>query len=59
LKSWLKEVEFNLPKGRYGADFGFSLKRDALGCDAVLTPEIMGEMSSGGMALFLSEYPCE
>ena len=56
LEAWLTEHRATLKPGRYIADIGFSLREDALGGGAAISPEMMRMMSDLGMSLFLSEY---
>lgn len=57
LEAWLNENKATLKTGRYGADVGFSVREDAFGGGAVISPEMMRTMADLGMSLFLSEYP--
>jgi hypothetical protein len=57
LEKWLFENENSLPVGKYVADIGFDIRKDACGGGAVLSSRAMGIMSKLGIELFLSEYP--
>ncbi len=57
LGEWLSHNQYNLPKGSYIADIGFSPRPGASGDGAALTLQVMKIMVSIGMELFLSEYP--
>jgi hypothetical protein len=56
LETWLKENSSTLNAGSYVADIGFSIREEALGGGAVISPELMRTMADLGMSLFLSEY---
>ena len=56
LENWLRDNQDSISEGKYIADIGFSVRKDASGGGAVLTPEAMSIMSKLGMQLFLSEY---
>jgi hypothetical protein len=57
LGAWLAQDTPNITKGRYIADIGFSVRSDATGGGAVLSPQMMRSMADLGITLFLSEYP--
>ena len=57
LEAWLMENRATLKPGDYVADIGFTLRKDASGGGAAISPEIMRTMADIGMSLFLSEYP--
>jgi hypothetical protein len=59
LEAWLRENGSNVKKGQYVVDIGFTLREDASGGGAAISPEMMRTMSDLGMSLFLSEYPGE
>lgn len=59
LDSWLKENRAKIKPGRYIADIGFTMREDASGGGAAMSPEMMRVMADIGMSLFLSEYPGE
>jgi len=56
LENWLVANEKELTVGDYVADIGFSVRKDASGGGAALSPQSMKIMGSLGMSLFLSEY---
>ena len=57
LEAWLSEHRSTLMPDRYIADIGFSLREDASGGGAAISPEMMRTMADLGISLFLSEYP--
>ena len=57
LEQWLFENRDNYSPDQYVADIGFSMRENACGGGAVLSPSAMGIMSILGIKLFLSEYP--
>ena len=59
LEIWLKENRSRIKSGGYVADIGFTLRQDASGGGAAISPEMMRTMADLGMSLFLSEYPGE
>ena len=59
LEIWLKENRSKIKGGQYVADIGFTLREDASGGGAAISPEMMRAMADLGMSLFLSEYPGE
>ncbi|MEP4052124.1 MAG: hypothetical protein ABJN22_07760 [Litorimonas sp.] len=59
LEKWLEENKSEIDLGDYVADIGFSVREEASGGGAVLSPAAMKTMGSLGMTLFLSEYPKE
>lgn len=56
LERWLVENKDSLKHGDYVADIGFSVRQDAGGGGAVISPEMMRTMADLGMSLYLSEY---
>lgn len=56
LESWLFENSSNLPSSNYIADVGFSIRENACGGGAILSPKAMSIMGKLGMKLYLSEY---
>lgn len=56
LESWLFNNQHNLSQSDYIVNIGFSLRENALGGGAILSPEAMSIMGSLGMKLYLSEY---
>jgi hypothetical protein len=59
LQLWLKANGSEIKRGQYVADIGFTLREDASGGGAAISPEMMRTMADLGMSLFLSEYPGE
>ncbi|AXT38064.1 hypothetical protein D1814_04945 [Alteromonas sp. BL110] len=57
LETWLIENQHTLPTGKYVADVGFDIRKDACGGGAVLSTKSMEIMAKLGIELFLSEYP--
>ena len=56
LESWLFENSPNLSSSNYIADVGFSIRENACGGGAVLSPKAMSIMGKLGVKLYLSEY---
>ncbi|MDK9763255.1 hypothetical protein KI743_14710 [Vibrio sp. D420a] len=56
LESWLFENSSSLPSDDYIADIGFSIRENACGGGAILSPKAMSIMGKLGMKLYLSEY---
>jgi hypothetical protein len=56
LEEWLKVNQKLLPKGRYVADVGFRLRKDATGGGAVISTEMIQMLNNLGMEIYLSEY---
>ncbi|WP_298561184.1 hypothetical protein [uncultured Aliiroseovarius sp.] len=56
LENWICEKGQNLPKSNYVADVGFSIRSNASGGGATVSPNTLGVMGRIGMALYLSEY---
>ncbi|MBA6251797.1 hypothetical protein [Colwellia sp. MB3u-55] len=56
LESWLLENPLNLSPAKYIADVGFSIRENACGGGAILSPEAMAIMGELGIKLYLSEY---
>src|SRR5262245_37470548 len=59
LESWLGDDGKNLSSGQYIADIGFSVRKDAGGGGAAISPETLRAMADRGIWLFLSEYPSD
>ena len=57
LETWLAQNSATITSGRYIADIGFSVRSDATGGGAAVSPEMMRSMANLGITLFLSEYP--
>ena len=56
LESWLFENPLDLSPSKYIADVGFSIRENACGGGAILSPEAMAIMGELGIKLYLSEY---
>ncbi|QBF84306.1 hypothetical protein EXU30_17720 [Shewanella maritima] len=56
LESWIFENSSNLPSSNYIADVGFSIRENACGGGAILSPKAMSLMGKLGVKLYLSEY---
>jgi len=56
LESWLFENPLNLSPSKYIADVGFSIRENACGGGAILSPQAMAIMGELGIKLYLSEY---
>jgi hypothetical protein len=52
----LFENPLNLMPSKYIADVGFSIRENACGGGAILSPEAMTIMGKLGIKLYLSEY---
>ena len=57
LEAWLSANQSQGPASRYIADIGFSVRPDASGGGAAISPAMMRRMADLGFTLFLSEYP--
>jgi selenophosphate synthetase-related protein len=47
----------NLPNGKYIADIGFDIRKDASGGGAVINLKMIKILAKIGMEIYLSEYP--
>ena len=56
LEHWLFENTLDLSPSKYIADVGFSIRENACGGGAILSPEAMAIMGELGIKLYLSEY---
>ena len=56
LESWLFENPLDLSPSKYIADVGFSIRENACGGGAILSPEAMAIMGELDIKLYLSEY---
>jgi hypothetical protein len=56
LENWLFENPLNLTPSKYIADVGFSIRENACGGGAILSPKAMTIMGKLGIKLYLSEY---
>tara|TARA_B110000240_G_C13088934_1_gene279253 strand:+ start:173 stop:445 length:273 start_codon:yes stop_codon:yes gene_type:complete len=59
LEKWLIEEGKNLPKGKYVADIGFGIRKDANGGGAILNSKIINILNKIGMEIYFSEYKNE
>jgi hypothetical protein len=57
LGKWVVELGGSLEKGTYAADIGFTIRADASGGGAELTPKIMSALSKFNISVLFSEYP--
>jgi hypothetical protein len=57
LETWLINDGKALAKGKYIADIGFAISKDAKGGGCAITSEMMNIMSEIGIDIYLSEYP--
>ncbi|QBZ97440.1 hypothetical protein [Flavobacterium sangjuense] len=57
LEKWLFSIGKNLPKGKYVADVGFDIRKDASGGGAVINSKMIKMLAEIGMEIYLSEYP--
>ncbi len=57
LEAWLTQPERTVSAGRCIADIGFSVRAEATGGGAAISPEMMRRMADLGITLLLSEYP--
>ncbi|MEI8618808.1 hypothetical protein P4S63_21670 [Pseudoalteromonas sp. B193] len=56
LESWLIGNPLNLLPSNYIVDIGFSVRENACGGGAILSPQAMAIMGQLGIKLYLSEY---
>ncbi len=56
LESWLLTNPLSLVPAKYIADLGFTIRENACGGGAILSPEAMSIMGRLGIKLYLSEY---
>jgi hypothetical protein len=56
LEAWLRKNKKKLKPGRYIADIGFKVRKDAGGGGSALSPAMLRTMADLKMSLFLSEY---
>tara|TARA_R110002051_G_scaffold127873_1_gene201492 strand:+ start:11926 stop:12198 length:273 start_codon:yes stop_codon:yes gene_type:complete len=59
LEKWLNKEGRKLPKGKYVADIGFGIRKNASGGGAVLSSEMINILSEIGMEIYFSEYKNE
>jgi hypothetical protein len=56
LERWLKANQHKLSRGKYVADIGFQIRKDATGGGGVISTEMIGILNDLGMEIYLSEY---
>jgi hypothetical protein len=56
-EKWLFSIGKNLPNGKYIADIGFDIRKDASGGGAVINLKMIKILAKIGMEIYLSEYP--
>jgi hypothetical protein len=56
LEAWLGQNCSTIRPGRYVADIGFSVRKEAGGGGAALSSEMLRTLADHGVSLFLSEY---
>jgi hypothetical protein len=56
-EKWLFSIGKNLPYGKYIADIGFDIRKDASGGGAVINLKMIKILAKIGMEIYLSEYP--
>ena len=56
LEKWLISEGKKLPKGKYVADIGFGIRKDANGGGAILNSIIIKILNEIGMEIYFSEY---
>ncbi|MBD2246232.1 hypothetical protein [Nostoc sp. FACHB-888] len=56
LEEWLKTNHKVIPKGKYVADIGFKVRKNATGGGAVISAEMIRILDDLGMEVYLSEY---
>jgi len=56
LEKWLEKDGKNLPKGKYVADIGFTIRKDASGGGGVLNSKMIKTLNEIGMEIYFSEY---
>ncbi|WP_282019195.1 hypothetical protein [Salegentibacter mishustinae] len=59
LEIWLEKNQKKLQKGKYVADIGFEMRKDANGGGAVLNSKIIKMLNDVGMEIYFSEYKTE
>jgi len=53
----LRKNKAKIKKGKFIADVGFEIRKNARGGGTSLSPKMMRTMSDLGISLYLSEYP--
>ena len=56
-EKWLFSIGKNLPKGKYVADIGFDIRKEANGGGAIINLKMIKILAEIGMEVYLSEYP--
>jgi hypothetical protein len=56
LEQWLKANHDKIPPGKYVADIGFQIRREATGGGSVISSEMIQLLAKMGMEIYLSEY---
>ena len=56
LEKWLISEGKKLPKGKYVADIGFGIRKDANAGGAILNSRIIKILNEIGMEIYFSEY---
>ena len=57
LEKWLAEKGKELPMGKYVADIGFDIRKNASGGGGIINTKMINIMSGIGIEVYLSEYP--
>ena len=57
LEKWLNKEGKTLTKGKYIADVGFDIRKEANGGGAVINLKMIKMLAKFGMEIYLSEYP--
>ena len=56
LEKWLTEKGKELPIGKYVADIGFDIRKNASGGGGIINTKMINIMSKIGIEVYLSEY---
>jgi len=59
LEKWLENKGKKISKGKYVADIGFEVRKDASGGGAILNSEMIKTLNEIGMEIYFSEYKME
>ena len=57
LQEWLEKEGTKLEKGKYVADIGFDVRKDATGGGGIINSKMIAILAEIGMEIYLSEYP--
>ncbi len=57
LQQWLEKDGTKLKKGKYVADIGFDIRKDATGGGGIINSKMINILAEIGMEIYLSEYP--